>query len=349
MARSMKKTIQKTLFLISLLTGVGCGGEVRFVSPHKEADQPKLVVADQSITETFRYGQPTGITILVFMIYPRKSMRDVKDKVYDSISSLMSAFWARASSYDDVRFVIARDADGSTPTWYIPKDSQIPQAQWQDSSTLFLRQSLSQFPIEKTLGEQESRSPFNSMNDLVHSLSSTEAGTHQPLWVHFLYFRDWDLPVDSSTETYVEESKKNFLLSLKQTPLSPFRYSIQLFSHSDGSLNYLPSNRLSINLQRFFSDMSFSQIELNAILDPSSKSGKPWTVSVSDTITHQDAHMVLMKVPDLTTLQVNAGALVIPREETRFNQETNELQLTEQSAQQLQLGDEIQVRYVPKE
>ena len=41
-------------------------------------------------------------------------------------------------------------------------------------------------------------------------------------------------------ENYVQESKKKFLSSLNQNPLSRFRYSIHFFAHLDTSSGYCP-------------------------------------------------------------------------------------------------------------
>ena len=55
-----------------------------------------------------------------------------------------------------------------------------------------------------------------------------------------------------------------------------------------------------------------------------------------------------MNAPDLTTLQIKANGVIIPREDMTFDKEANEVRFTEQGAQQLKLGDEIQVRMIQK-
>jgi len=301
--------------------------------------------------EKFHFGQPTGTSVIVLMFYPRKSMRDIQTKIADSITPFLSSFWAKANTYDDVRFAVARDVDGNVPVWHSPKDNSVPSSQWPDTSAVFLRDTLAHLPIEKIVGETESRSPFDQMSDLARSLSVKLAGSHEPIWIHFLYFRDRDLLPDPNSATYLEDSKRKFLAALDQSPLSRFRYSIHFFSHFDPSAKCLAPSRIATRLQTAFSDMSYSQYELCDILTPP---GTPWEEAVNHSIAHQTSAMTLMKPPEqktlatLATLEVHAGSALIANEEIIFNAETNEVRFTKKGAQNLKIGQEIQVRYVPK-
>jgi hypothetical protein len=135
---------------------------------------------------------------------------------------------------------------------------------------------------------------------------------------------------------------------LSQDPLSVFRYSIHLFSHQDRDNTCLSPNRLSTFLQKGLSGLSVSSYEICRVLNPDNDSLPEWVDSLLGNIHQFNSRIILKRSPDLTTLQVSAGNMNIPRERVFFDSKKNEILLDQTIASQLKLGDEIQVKYVPK-
>jgi len=85
-------------FLLLALLGLfaSCGGEIHFVKGPKPAEPTPGESPGVTVQESFLYGRPSGIPVVVFVIWPRKSMAAVQAELYASLPTFVQALSTRS-------------------------------------------------------------------------------------------------------------------------------------------------------------------------------------------------------------------------------------------------------------
>lgn len=333
-----------------------CAGEVHFISQENSAGSPpKREGPPEIVRDSFYYTRPSGAPIVAFVIYPRKSIKDLITSLTDSIDRFTTEFWKDSDRYESVQFGLARDSSESR----MPRFStgHYERSSWPSSSFSFLRQALTSFTLDFAPDEFESAVPFVSFQNVLSRFLEPMGNTELPNskkspisgpspWLHLIYFKNADQQIFSEYQETLDQAGKRFILDLNRAPFSPFRYSVHLvsFLSAQAPCHPLPG-RVATRLSEALSSYHLTRHELCFYMMGDLGASGSDLKSIAETIARDQRRMVLSRKPKLETLEIRINGGSTPREHIRMEPATNEMTFTEARALIVKTDDLIEVKY----